>query len=71
MQASEIILALDIKPDESIAVSLMQLSDLHRFTVRGQFVDGARFENSHSPSVPSDATLTVRVSAAGTTVEDK
>ena len=71
LQASEIILALDIRPDQSIEVPLMQLSDLHRFTLRGQFGDGTRFENSHSLSVPSDATLTVRVSAAGTTVEDR
>lgn len=71
LHANEIILALDISPAESIVVPLMQLSDMHRFSVKGQFADGATFENSHSPSVTSDGKLTVRVSAAGTTVEGR
>ena len=71
MQASELMLALKIKPDESIEVPLMQLSDLHRFTVKGQFVDGAKFQNSYSPMVPSDGTLSLRVTAAGAILENR
>jgi hypothetical protein len=69
LHADEMILALDISPGESMAVPLMQLSERHRFSVKGQFADGATFDNHHSLNVPSDNTVTVRVSAVGSTVE--
>ena len=60
------------KPKSSRSqVPLMQLSELHRFNVTGQFADGTVFKESPSPSVPFDATLTLRVTTAGTTVDDR
>lgn len=71
LQAAENILTLDIHPGASIEVPLAQLSERHLFNVTGEFADGTTFEGSHSPSVPSDATLTLRVASAGTTVDDR
>lgn len=71
VEAEENILALDIQAGESIEVPLMEVSERHLFDVTGQLADGTTFEGRHSPSVPSDATLTLRVTMAGTTVDDK